>query len=203
MPTYDPLTHAAQIGLITLGFNPGPADGIRGPQVNGALQAWQASIHPATQFDERTEKNLKSLDDRAQIIFRQFILKAKEIAAKYGVDYVAISGNRTFAEQDTLYAQGRTTPGKVVTNAKAGQSNHNFGIALDFGVFKSGSYLDDSNPKLANEVHESVSKLANDFNIEWGGGWSTIKDMPHFEIKTTLSLAEKRQRILAGKSVIG
>ena len=38
---------------------------------------------------------------------------------------------RTFAEQDVLYAQGRSKPGKVVTNAKGGQSYHNYGLAID------------------------------------------------------------------------
>ena len=40
-------------------------------------------------------------------------------------------GLRTFAEQDALYQQGRTKPGKKVTNAKAGQSIHNYGFAVD------------------------------------------------------------------------
>nr|WP_295770097.1 M15 family metallopeptidase [Rhodoferax sp.] len=41
---------------------------------------------------------------------------------------------RSCAEQDALYAQGRTAPGNKVTNAKSGDSNHNFGIAFDIGV---------------------------------------------------------------------
>ena len=40
-------------------------------------------------------------------------------------------GLRTIAEQDALYAKGRTTPGKKVTNAKGGQSVHNYGFAVD------------------------------------------------------------------------
>jgi len=39
---------------------------------------------------------------------------------------------RTFAESDKLYAQGRTEPGQIISNAKAGQSWHNYGLALDF-----------------------------------------------------------------------
>ncbi|MFJ5622021.1 M15 family metallopeptidase [Peribacillus loiseleuriae] len=47
--------------------------------------------------------------------------------------YVQIpDGYRSIAEQDKLYAQGRTAPGKVVTNAKGGQSNHNYGLAVDY-----------------------------------------------------------------------
>lgn len=43
---------------------------------------------------------------------------------------------RTFAEQEALYAQGRTKPGKVVTNAKAGMSYHNYGLAVDIVLLK-------------------------------------------------------------------
>lgn len=47
-------------------------------------------------------------------------------------------GLRTFAEQDALYQQGRTKPGKKVTNAKAGQSIHNYGFAVDICLIIDG-----------------------------------------------------------------
>ncbi|HVG34723.1 MAG TPA: peptidoglycan-binding protein, partial [Pyrinomonadaceae bacterium] len=49
--------------------------------------------------------------------------------AKAGMQIEVVQGLRTFAEQDALFAQGRTKPGKVVTNARGGQSNHNYGLA--------------------------------------------------------------------------
>ncbi|MBH8600228.1 M15 family metallopeptidase, partial [Thermoactinomyces sp. CICC 23799] len=54
--------------------------------------------------------------------------KALTEAEKAGLDILITDGLRTFAEQNELYAQGRTKPGKIVTNAKAGQSYHNFGL---------------------------------------------------------------------------
>ena len=45
---------------------------------------------------------------------------------------------RTFAEQDELYAQGRTKPGKRITNAKGWQSLHNYGVAIDFALLIDG-----------------------------------------------------------------
>jgi hypothetical protein len=48
-----------------------------------------------------------------------------------GITLRIVQGLRTFAEQDALYAQGRTAPGNIVTYSKAGTSYHNFGIALD------------------------------------------------------------------------
>ena len=51
---------------------------------------------------------------------------------------------RTFAEQDALYAQGRTKGGLKVTNAKGGQSYHNYGLAIDIVLLidkdKNGTY---------------------------------------------------------------
>lgn len=155
-------------------------------------------------IDARTEKNLATLDSKAAGKFRPFIVEAQALAATMGFLYVAISGNRTWKEQDALYAQGRTAPGKIVTKAKGGQSNHNFGIALDFGVFQDGKYLDDgtaAEQRTASSFHRRVSVLAGKHGLEWGGAWTTIKDEPHFEVKTGLTLAEKRARYQARGTV--
>lgn len=202
---YDPLVHAAQIGLNTLGFKL-KEDGLSGSQTVAALRNWQLNINPLVvtegEIDERTLKNIATLEPKAQDIFKQLVIEAKKIAAGMGYEYVAISGNRTFKEQDALYAKGRTAPGPRVTNARAGFSNHNFGIALDFGVFKDGKYLDDSQPATASQVHRAVSKIAEKYGIDWGGAWSTFKDEPHYEVKSPLSMASKRERILAGKPIL-
>ena len=56
--------------------------------------------------------------------------------------YIRITqGLRTIAEQNALYAQGRTTKGNVVTNAKGGYSWHNFGYAIDFVLNQSAQNL--------------------------------------------------------------
>lgn len=185
------------------------ADGIYGPVTAAAVRE---ALRPTTgplpaaaatsfKFDSRTEKNLLTLSPKAQAKFRPFVAQARAIAASMGVDYKAISGNRTYAQQNALYAKGRTKPGKRVTNARGGYSNHNFGIALDFGVFKGGRYLDNSDPKQAHRVHAAVAQVAGKHGIEWGGNWRSFKDTPHFEIKTGLSMAQKRARLAAGKDV--
>ena len=114
-----------------------------------------------------------------------------------------ISGLRTYAEQDTLYEQGRTTPGKKVTKAKGGQSNHNFGTAFDIGVFRGRSYIEDS-PDYAK-----VGAIGVELGLEWGGNWITLQDQPHFELRPAWAknmtedemLAELRKRKAAGKPV--
>lgn len=94
-------------------------------------------------------------------------------------------GLRTFEEQDALYAQGRTKPGKKVTNAKAGQSIHNYGFAVDICLVIDGktaawdTVKDWDNDKVA-DWYECVKIFAK-HGWEWGGNWKTFKDLPHFE----------------------
>jgi peptidoglycan L-alanyl-D-glutamate endopeptidase CwlK len=185
-------------------------DGVYGPntaaRILAALQSDSTEPPPApeikAELDARTLKNLRTLEAKAQEKFLPFIRKAKAIAASMGCDYVAISGTRGEKEQNDLYAKGRTKPGRKVTNAKYGYSNHNFGIALDFGVFQGRKYLDGDNPKKAAAVHKAVAALAEEHGIDWGGNWRSFKDIPHFEIKTSLTTAQKRARLFSGKTIL-
>lgn len=97
-------------------------------------------------------------------------------------------GLRTFDEQAKLYAQGRTTPGKKVTNAKAGQSIHNYGLAVDMCLMIDGKDVswdtakDWDNDRTA-DWYECVRIFAK-HGWNWGGNWKTFKDLPHFEKKS-------------------
>lgn len=188
-------------------------DGAYGPLTAALILYWikepVAIVKPTDpaiigiKFDDRTEGIIKSLDPKAVPAIRKFTAEAKAIAKdKYGCEYVLISGNRTYAEQNTLYTQGRTRPGKIVTNAKGGQSNHNFGIAIDAGVFKSGSYLDNSNPRTAELVHRDVAKISAKYGLEWGGDWKSMVDIPHFEVDTGYTMARKRELMSSKGSVL-
>ena len=53
-----------------------------------------------------------------------------------GWEWIVVQGRRTIAEQNSLYAQGRTAPGNIVTNAQGGSSAHNFGLAVDMVPIK-------------------------------------------------------------------
>ena len=94
-------------------------------------------------------------------------------------------GYRTDAEQTALYAQGRTKPGKKVTNAAAGQSVHNYGFAVDIVLIIDGKTAswdvkaDWDGDKVA-DWDECVKVFAR-YGWSWGGSWSSFKDMPHFE----------------------
>lgn len=177
------------------------ADGIAGSVTLGHLTS-KIEIPSVTDFDERTNKYLATLDQKAQKIFKPFIVEAKQIAAAMGYEYKAISGNRTPAEQQVIYNQGRTTPGPIVTNSKPYQSNHQYGIALDFGVFKDGVYQDERNPGQAEKVHLAVAKVAGKYGIDAGAYWKKFKDQPHFEVSTGLTLAEKKDLLIRKGSVL-
>lgn len=92
---------------------------------------------------------------------------------------------RTFEEQDVLYQQGRTKPGKKITNAKAGKSIHNYGFAVDICLIINGNTAswdaakDWDNDQIA-DWYECV-KIFAIHGWEWGGNWKTFKDLPHFE----------------------
>ena len=91
---------------------------------------------------------------------------------------------RTTAEQDALYAQGRTKPGNIVTNAKGSsyKSQHQWGIAFDF-------YLKmdvDGDGKIADDAYNDskghfrkAAEIGKKLGLAWGGDWSSIVDKPH------------------------
>jgi len=115
---------------------------------------------------------------------------------------------RTFAEQDALYAQGRTKAGSIVTNARGGSSYHNFGLAIDIvllvdkdknGTFETASWdlkTDfDGDGKSDWQVIVAIFKR---YGYEWGGDWK-FNDAPHFQKTFGKSVAELQSLHNAGK----
>ncbi|MGH1517504.1 M15 family metallopeptidase [Chryseobacterium sp. JK1] len=112
-------------------------------------------------------------------------------------------GLRTFDEQNELYAQGRTKPGKKVTNAKGGQSIHNYGFAVDICLSIDGKTAnwgttkDWDNDKVA-DWYECVKIFAR-HGWDWGGNWKTFKDLPHFEKKNSNNKPYNWRELLQNK----
>lgn len=101
-----------------------------------------------------------------------------------GIDIIITSTYRDFESQNALYAQGRTTAGKIVTNAKAGQSFHNFRVAFDFvPVIHGKAQWDDLT--LFAECGE-IGKLCG---LEWGGDWKK-PDRPHLQYTQGLTFKD-------------
>lgn len=114
-----------------------------------------------------------------------------------GVQILITQGLRTIAEQDALYAQGRTKPGAIVTNARGGYSYHNYGFAIDFALLlPNGSSvswdtrMDGNNNQIAD--WQEVVKEAKALGFEWGGDWTSFKDYPHFQMTFGLTLTQLR-----------
>ena len=107
-----------------------------------------------------------------------------------------ICGTRSYTEQNALYAQGRTRSGPKVTNAPAGYSLHNFGIAWDICLFNGPVPLWDS------PLYAECAKIGKAQGLECGAFWKTFTDEPHYQVPTGLTLAQLRDRVAKGQAVV-
>jgi peptidoglycan L-alanyl-D-glutamate endopeptidase CwlK len=103
-----------------------------------------------------------------------------------GIDILVTSTYRDNASQDALYAQGRTKPGLKVTNARAGQSFHNYRCAVDVVPMKNGKPI--WNAK--DPVWQDIGRLGKAAGLEWAGDWVRFKEFPHFQYTGGVSLAQ-------------
>lgn len=103
-----------------------------------------------------------------------------------GIDILITSTYRDNESQDALYAQGRTKPGVKVTNARAGQSFHNYRCAVDVVPMKNGKPI--WNAK--DPVWQDIGRLGKAAGLEWAGDWVRFKEFPHFQYTGGVSLAQ-------------
>lgn len=149
-------------------------------------------------IDSRSQSNIDSLKPEVQPIAINFLEQATVNLVARGYHCVIIQGTRTFDQQNALYAEGRSAPGKIVTNAPGGYSLHNFGIAFDIGIFDlQGRYVDSyMSDDACDALYESVAPIGKSFGLEWGGDWKSITDFPHYQYNPShLSMQQMRQRV--------
>jgi len=151
--------------------------------------------------DEKTLERIKllhpKLRDEAVLLYDE-IIKALTGRAICRFAYTL----RTFAEQDALYAQGRTKKGAKVTNARGGQSYHNYGLAIDIvllvdvdknGTFETASWDTKSDFDGDNKSDwQEVVAIFKRYGYEWGGDWK-FTDAPHFQKTYGKSIVELQQ----------
>lgn len=129
--------------------------------------------------DELDKKNFAMLS-RVHPELQMRILAFLDAAKKDGWRLQIVQSLRTFAEQDALFAKGRTKApiGKkhVVTNARGGQSNHNYGLACDLAPLVEGSI------SWNEQNYRLYGKWADIARLSWGGRWRSFKDYPHLEL---------------------
>lgn len=122
--------------------------------------------------DQTSILRIEKLHPAVRDIFKRFIEEAEETL---DIKLRVTQGLRTFAEQDALYAQGRTKPGGIVTKAKGGQSFHNYGLAIDLVEIRNGKANWDFDYRL-------LLPFAQKYNLTWGGNFKSIVDKPHYEL---------------------
>lgn len=129
--------------------------------------------------------NSRKLTDLLPVV--QAKAKAFIAAAKAeGIDVLITSTYRDNQSQDELYAQGRTRPGKVVTNARGGQSFHNYRVAFDFVPVIGGKAV-------WNDLafFRRLGKIGKSLGLEWGGDWK-FRDYPHLQYTGGLTMRQLR-----------
>ena len=144
---------------------------------------------------KRTIENLGSLNKKALAKFDPFLVVVEKAMASKGVTVEVISGLRSWGAQAALYAQGRTKPGQIVTKARPGSSWHNYGLAIDLGLFKDGVYLDEKKPAYADALYAEIGRIAEVHGIEWAGNWKSFTESPHFQVTFGRTLAELREKL--------
>jgi len=97
--------------------------------------------------------------------------------ADAGHPMTVTSGRRTQAEQQKLYAQGRTAPGKIVTqlDGVTKQSRHQQGRAVDCAFVPSPGTVSFEGP------WDMYGAVARELGLVWGGSWARFPDRPHVE----------------------
>lgn len=123
--------------------------------------------------------------------------RARDLVARMraeGFPIVVTQGYRTMEQQAKLYAQGRTAPGAIVTNALPGSSWHNFALAFDVAPLDA-----DGQPHWPQDesLWQRIGAFGKALGLFWGGDFAKVKDWPHFEYHPGLTLEAAR----AGQTV--
>ena len=126
-------------------------------------------------WDRISEERLQTLDARIKHNVRRFINEAED----HGILLRITWAYRPPEEQARLYAQGRTTPGPIVTWVKPGRSLHQHRLAFDVVEMVNGQ------PVWENPNWAKIGEMGEKYGFQWGGRWKKL-DMPHFERRDLL-----------------
>ncbi|TSE09998.1 M15 family metallopeptidase [Aquimarina algiphila] len=125
-------------------------------------------------WDIITDRRIDTLHPLIRAKVKEFIIRAQK---DLGIKLRVTSALRTWEEQTRLYNKGRSAPGKRVTNAKAGESYHNYGLAFDVVEIKNGRAI------WNNPNWQKIGALGKSLGFEWGGDWTRLVDKPHFQMR--------------------
>jgi peptidoglycan L-alanyl-D-glutamate endopeptidase CwlK len=113
-----------------------------------------------------------------------------------GIDIIVTSTYRDNDSQRELYAQGRTKPGRKVTNARPGYSWHNWRLAFDVVPMRAGKPVwGTTGDDLV--LWQTIGKIGKEIGLEWAGDWVSFREYPHFQYTGGLTLDD----LNAGKKI--
>ena len=132
----------------------------------------------------------RSLDDLLPVVKEKALL-FKEECKKQGLDVLIYCTHRSDEEQDELYKQGRSKPGRIVTNARGGESWHNHRCAFDFVPLVAGKPAwDDTN------LYRKAGVIAESVGLEWAGRWAgKLRETAHCQYTGGLTLAQLKSGV--------
>lgn len=141
------------------------------------------------------ERSKKKFGNGMHPVVRESAIELIKRAYAADVEIQISDGYRSFAEQNELYAKGRTKPGNVVTNARGGQSYHNYGLAVDFFLVSADGKKAIWNTRVDLDKDGKrdwleVVAIAKQLGFEWGGDWSSFPDYPHLQMSGGLSISQ-------------
>lgn len=124
--------------------------------------------------------NSRSLDELLLCV-KVKVVKFIKVCHDEGIDLLVTSTYRDDESQNALYAQGRTTPGKIVTNAKAGDSYHNHRCAVDVVPLRNGKPVWNTSGEDC-KLWALIGDLGESCGLEWAGRWTgKMREMAHFQ----------------------
>jgi peptidoglycan LD-endopeptidase CwlK len=129
-----------------------------------------------TTWDSVSDARIKQLDPRVQQPATNFINNTE---SELNTQLRVTQGYRSIADQDKLYNQSRSNPptGPWATNAKGGQSYHNYGMAIDVVIMENGK------PNWNKSINQDIANIGAKQGFEWGGNWAPPStDYPHFQM---------------------
>ena len=150
-------------------------------------------------------RNIQDLHPYVATLCQRFLDECESA----GLEVLITSTYRDNESQAALYAQGRTKPGRIVTNAQAGKSWHNWRVAFDIVPLRHGKPVwgtsgngIDNNPNDDDrddlELWQRIAAIAKSFGLEWAGDWKTFRECAHFQYTGGLTLAD----FASGKTLI-
>lgn len=147
-----------------------------------------------------------------------------ELLERDGLPFVVFETRRSFSRSAELYMQGREVRhglvvrvGRIVTNARSGESPHNWGLAIDCILNPKSDWWDDGERAtgpwdngydgktlarpLVKLAWERYGRCVRQADLNWGGDFASVVDLPHAELKGWRALRPSNWKETAAREV--